>query len=307
MNNLKQFTVGTALSGVLNTLHDDPVAYVNYGIDTLTQDLTTGKGHFVTLAAKTGCGKSVIGLQFAESFARHNLNTAYISLEMSAQALAQRLLARAGTMAAIRHRDAVSSQMDAMRAAAEDIKKLPLVLIEAYGCTVDDIDQYIKDHSYVNVIVIDYLQLMGGRQATAYERSTAISKALATIARETGVTIVALAQLNLKGEAAQGEPGLGCVQGTTQYEQDADAVLMMWRENESEADSRRILKIVKNRHGPAGRCIYLDFDGNRMLLTPSADQTRPTKASNRKWDVNSFKANKTKQDTVDQELGDIIG
>lgn len=304
MITLTQTHISTALSNVLDTLHDKAIAY-NYGIPEITDTLTTCAGHFVVVAAKTGTGKTAWALQAAEAMARSNLNVAFLSLEMTAKSLAERMVARAGTMAALRHKDATAGQEANMKSAAEDLSRLPLVFVEAFGCTVADIDNYIKAHPGVDVLFIDYLQLIGGRESTAYERSTNASRALATIARDTNKTIIALAQINLKGEASIGEPGLGCIQGTAQYEQDADAVLMLWKEDDTNPESRRCLRIVKNRHGAAGKTVFLDFDGNRMTFKVSLDQTKqkPNK-SGRDWTKVNFKRN-TKE-TVDQTLDDIL-
>ena len=275
---LNTYSIKNAAATVIDHLHDAPVAY-DYGLPDLTNALTTGPGHMVTICAKTGTGKTALALQIAQSMAKSGLNVAFLSLEMDANALAERLLARAGTMAAIRHRDATPAQEAAMRSAMRELQSLPLSLVEAYGCTVDDIARFIDGNPTVDVLVIDYLQLLGGREANAYERAVNASKALATLARETGKAMICLAQQNLKGEGADGAPRLGTIQGSTQYEQDSNAVLGLSREIESDPDSRRVIQINKNRNGPTGRKVYLDFDGNRMAFTESADQNPRKKPS----------------------------
>ena len=258
------------------TLRDvnKPRKMLQYGFPGLSYDLCTQSGHLVVIGAKTGCGKSLLALQMARAMASAGVKTAYLSLEMSNRLIAERNLASAGTMAAIKHGDAVEAQLAAMRALVESQRAMPLEIAEAYGATVKDIADFISSNKDVKVVIVDYLQLLGGAQASQYERTTDASKALATLAHETGVTIIGLAQLAIKGDAGQGDPTLASIQATSQYSQDADAVLLMYRESDQDADSRRVLQIAKNRHGPAGRKLFLDFDGNRMLLTESADQTR---------------------------------
>lgn len=267
---LTTYSVKSAASAVIEHLHDAPIAY-DYGLPDLTDSLTTGPGHMVMIGAKTGTGKTALALQVALSMARSGLHVAYLSLEMDANTLAERLLARTGTMAALRHRDATPAQEAAIKKAAAELQRLPLCLVEAYGCTVDDIQHFIADHPDVHVVVVDYVQLLGGKEANTYERSVNASKALATLARETGKAILCLAQLNLKGEQAQGEPHLGCIQGSTQWEQDANACCYMWAEKDDDPASRRVIRIVKNRNGVVKK-IYLDFNGNLMTFSESADQ-----------------------------------
>lgn len=303
---MNTYSIKSAASIVIDHLHDDPVAY-DYGIDALTDALTTGPGHVVTICAKTGTGKTALALQIALSMAKSGLHVAFLSLEMDANALTERLLARTGTMAAIRHRDATPAQEAAMRAAMRDLQHLPLELVEAYGCTVDEVASYINNHPYVDVLIIDYLQLLGGREANAYERAVNASKALATLARETGKAMICLAQQNLKGEGAEGAPRLGTIQGSTQYEQDSNAVLGLSREDESDPKSRRVIQINKNRNGDVGMRYYLDFDGNRMCFTESADQS-PRKPAKRTFNFNPAQPSKSRgyDPTLDQRNNEEV-
>ncbi len=276
---LKPVPIAVASHNVLDHISDMRPCY-NWGLDGLTNDLTTGPGHLCVVGAKTGVGKSLIGMQVAVSMARSGLRTAYISLEMSAESLAERFLAQTGTMAALRHHDLTDTQVYAMRMQLARDNRLPLDLVPAAGCTVADIENYIQENPLTQVVIVDYLQLLGGNSSSRYELATCASIALATLATSTGVCIIGLAQLAIKGESSQGTPDLASIQSTSQYAQDADAILLMWREDEKDADSRRVLQIAKNRHGPTGRKIYLDFDGNKMTLSESADQT--SRSSQRK-------------------------
>ena len=282
---LNAITLTAASRDVLDHLKDPRPCY-SWGIDRLTTNLTTGPGHFVVVGAKTGVGKSLFGMHIATSMARSGLHTAYISLEMSADSLAERYLAQTGTMAALRHRDATPTQVAAMRIQLARDSRLPLDLVPAAGCTVADIEKYIAATPDVKVLIVDYLQLLGGNSSSRYELTTNDSIALATLAHSTDVCIIGLAQLAIKGDAAHGTPGLASIQSTSQYVQDADAIILMWREDEKDSDSRRVLEIAKNRHGPAGLKVYLDFDGNSMTLTSSADQT-PHKSPRKKFDFST--------------------
>lgn len=300
---LTPISLTAASSGVLDHLRDPRPCY-DWGIDSISSALTTGPGHFAVVGAKTGVGKSLIGMQIAVAMARSGLHTAYVSLEMSADSLAERYLAQSGTMAALRHRDPTPTQVAAMRTQLARDSKLPLDLVPAAGCTVLDIETYVRANPDVKVVVVDYLQLLGGNSSSRYELTTNASIALATLAHSTGVCIIGLAQLAIKGEQAQGTPDLSSIQATSQYVQDADAILLLWREDEKNADSRRVLQVAKNRHGPAGRKVYLDFDGNTMTLTPSADQTAH-KPAKKAYNFNPAQPSKGGYDpTLDQRDND---
>lgn len=297
---IKPISLAAASRDVLDHINDPRPCY-DWGVDALTNALTTGPGHLCVVGAKTGVGKSLFGMQIAVAMARSGLHTAYVSLEMSAESLAERYLAQTGTMAALRHRDPTTTQITAMRAQISRDAKIPLDLIPAAGCTVLDIETYVRANPDVKVVVVDYLQLLGGSSSSRYEQTTNASIALATLAHSTGVCVIGLAQLAIKGEQAQGTPDLASVQSTSQYVQDADAILLLWREDEKNAGSRRVLQVAKNRHGPAGRKVYLDFDGNTMTLTPSADQAAH-KPAKKTYDFNSAQPSKSRgyDPTLDQ-------
>ena len=303
---LTPISLTAASRDVLDHINDPRPCY-DWGIDSISSALTTGPGHFAVVGAKTGVGKSLLGMQIAAAMAKSGLATAYISLEMSTETLAERYLAQAGTMAALRHHDATAAQIGAMRDLIAN-NQLPLALVPAAGCTVSDIENYIKANPTIKVIIIDYLQLLGGSSSSRYELTTNASIALATLAHSTGVCIIGLAQLAIKGEQAQGTPDLSSIQSTSQYVQDADAILLLWREDEKNADSRRVLQVAKNRHGPAGRKVYMDFDGNTMTLQPSVDQTSH-KSAKKAYDFNSAQPSKSRSrgeydPTLDQRDND---
>lgn len=106
------------------------------------------------------------------------------------------------------------------------------------------------------LVVIDYLQLMcvpGAENATAEVGE--ISKSLKSLAKETGIPIVALSQLNR--QAANTPPQLSHLRQSGQLEQDADVVLLLSRlgnQQDEEADCFVRLDIAKQRNGPTGTC-----------------------------------------------------
>jgi len=287
----------------LGDLHTPRPSY-NYGYKRLTDDLHTGPGHMVIIGAQTGVGKSLLGWLICKNMAAAGARVAYLSLEMSREDLMARNAARSGTMAAIMRGDATRLQEEAMRAQAQEEAKLPIEIVPAAGCSVEHIAAYIHANSGIKVVCIDYLQLLTGA-GDRYQVTTANSIALANLAHSTGVCIIGLVQLLIKGDAAQGVPTMASVQATSQYVQDADALILMHRETPDDANSRRILKIEKNRHGPAGGRVYLDFDGNRMQLTESDDQTArtPAPAPKKTYD---FGGKKAKVKTTTTDTGDDL-
>ena len=87
----------------------------------------------------------------------------------------------------------------------------------------------------------------------------------------TGITVCALSQLSRPQKGGENEkaPGLHSLRQSGQIEQDADGVLLLYKEEPNNPRSRRCLKIAKNKDGEAGGIVYLVFDGAHQRFKPS--------------------------------------
>ena len=109
---------------------------------------------------------------------------------------------------------------------------------------------------------MDYLGLVSAPGKTQYERTTEVSKALHILAQRLGVTVVALSQMSRSGAD---DPGMDSLRDSGQVEQDADAVLLLWRKDELTNDGARELRICKNKEGRCG-LIRMELDGARQTF-----------------------------------------
>lgn len=161
----------------------------------------------------------------------------------------------------------------------KDILTRPQVtLIDAAGMTVLDIQAYSQAHRY-EVVIIDYLQKIKapkGQRMSEYDRVTAISSDLQQFGRITGTTVVALSQLSRPDRDAKSRkirpPVLSDLRASGQIEMDADVVLFIYREDYDDKDSKRILKIAKNKEGEALDWVRFRFDGDLQTFTRIAPQ-----------------------------------
>ena len=117
----------------------------------------------------------------------------------------------------------------------------------------------LKMEKGLDLIIIDYLQLMGGdgKHASRQEAVAEISRSLKRLARELNVPIIALSQLNRKAEERDGhEPQLSDLRESGAIEQDADVVMFLYREDyyKKDIENRNLakLKIAKQRNGAVG-------------------------------------------------------
>ena len=132
------------------------------------------------------------------------------------------------------------------------------------------------------IIYIDYLQLIApeDRRRSDVEQVTQISKDLHTMAQTTGITVCALSQLSRPQKSGEQEksPGLHSLRQSGQIEQDADGVILLYKDEPKNPKSLRVLKIAKNKEGEAGGISYLVFDGAHQRFKESLTQiSKPPK------------------------------
>ena len=149
---------------------------------------------------------------------------------------------------------------DTMAAISERLAGPKLQLIEASGMTVQDIRSWALSRHF-DLIVIDYLQkikpVRSSRYASDYENVSQISSDLQQLGRQTGIPIIALSQLSRPERGKSGKippPTLSSLRSSGQIEQDADVVMLLYKEGESNIG------------------VKLDFDGQTQTFRRSSSQ-----------------------------------
>ena len=141
----------------------------------------------------------------------------------------------------------------------------PLKAIHATGMTVADVRSVTVARGF-EVIYVDYLQNVdpgrGVRRDNRFGGVSLISMDLHNLASSLGVLVVALSQLSRPERTARDKaPDLYSLRESGQIEQDADAVMLLYKVDDDNPASNRKIKIAKNKKGLSGRVIELDFDG----------------------------------------------
>jgi replicative DNA helicase len=242
---------------------------------TLLDKMTSGMhpGELTIIAARPSMGKTAFSLNIAQHVAlRQNKTVAYFSLEMGKEAVFMRLLSS----------EAKINQKD-LRAGRISDSHWPK-LISAAG-VLSDSRFYIDDSASVSpfevrtrarrlkattgldLIIIDYLQFMSLKQKVdSREREVSeISKNLKAIAKELKIPVIALAQLNRGVEGrTEKRPMLSDLRESGSIEQDADVIMMLYREDyydKEDPDKMGHAEVIigKQRNGPTGT-VKLKFD-----------------------------------------------
>lgn len=233
-------------------------------LDQMTAGLHSGE--LTILAARPSMGKTALSLNIAQHVAlRQKKTVAYFSVEMSKESVMMRLLAAEAkiNLGDIRSGKIADQAWPKLVAAASTMSEASLFLDDTSGISPFEIRaraRRLKKQHGLDLIIIDYLQLMDLKQKVeSRERAVSeISRTLKAIAKELEVPIIALAQLNRAVEGrAEKKPMLSDLRESGSIEQDADVIMMLFREgyydksDESKFDRAEII-IGKQRNGPTG-------------------------------------------------------
>ncbi|MSO43980.1 MAG: replicative DNA helicase [Thermoleophilia bacterium] len=233
--------------------------------------------NLIVVAGRPSMGKTALALGMVEHVAlNENTTVALFSLEMSADELTQRLLCSLAMVDASRMRSGRLSADDWPRVsqAADRLSKAPIFIDDSEGMTVTEMRtkaRRLKARHGLGLVVVDYIQLMEGapnlrrRDENRVQEISAISRGLKMMARDLGVPIIVVSQLNRSPEARTDKrPMLSDLRESGAIEQDADMVLLIYRDDyyEPDSESKGIaeVNVAKHRNGPTDR-VKLAFLG----------------------------------------------
>lgn len=233
------------------------------------------RSDMIILAARPSMGKTALALNIAKNAARKGNVVAIFSLEMGKAQLAKRLLATESGVNSqrINRGELDYNEMEQLLLAVDRLSKLKVYIDDNGGQTILEIRSKARRLAHevgLDLIVIDYLQLMTGRRAENRQQEISdISRNLKTLARELDVPILALSQLSRSVELrAEKKPQLSDLRESGSLEQDADIVMFLYREeyyNREESDKANVAEVIiaKNRNGPT-TAVNLYFDKETM-------------------------------------------
>ena len=253
-NRISELSQKKELTGVTTGLID---------LDNITHGLQ--KTDLIYLAARPSMGKTALVLNIAYKAAKSGKVVALFSLEMSKMQLAMRSLSMASNVESDKLRTGNLTHSEAGRLIDEmdRASEIPLFLDDTSGLSVAALRakaQRLKRDHGLDLIVIDYVQLMQGSRSKANDQNrvqevSEISRNLKGLAKQLDVPVLALSQLSRAVELrADKRPQLSDLRDSGSLEQDADIVMFLYRDeyyNRDECENRRIaeLNIAKNRNG----------------------------------------------------------
>ncbi len=228
------------------------------------------KSDLVVLAARPSLGKTSLALNIARNVALNEKRAVGIfSLEMSREQLVDRLIAteagvdlwrlRTGKLRAEGEENDFTRVRDAMGILSE----APLYIDDTPSPTVMELrakGRRLQAHHDVGLLVIDYLQLIKGRDniESRVQEVSEISRSLKALAKELNVPVLAVSQLSRGVEMRHPAiPKLSDLRESGSIEQDSDVVLFIYREDKDRKNTDRKniadIMIEKHRNGPTGK------------------------------------------------------
>lgn len=251
--------------------------------------MTTGfqPGNFVIVAARPGMGKTSFALNMAVAASRESGDPiAFFSLEMSNDELLQRLICSEAriSMHDMRRGNIRNQQWEDISRAMGSLNELPIYLDDTGGLSVTEIRsrcRRLKSTSGLSAVFIDYLQLLRpgvlSKNANRNEELSEICRTLKVTAKDLGVPIVALAQLNRGVETRNDKrPMLADLRDSGSLEQEADLVAFLYRDGyyNKEGPEPDVTEFIisKHRNGPTGT-VRLRFQQEYTLFVPYGDES----------------------------------
>ena len=236
-----------------------------YDLDEMTRGFQAGD--LIIIAARPSMGKTSLALNIARHVAlQPDHAVGVFSLEMSKESLFLRLLTSEAKIDSHRLMTGALGQKDYDRIsqALEALNAMRLFIDDTAGVGVLEMRakaRRLQAEHGLNMLVVDYIQLMTGRGR--FENRTlelgAISRSLKGLAKELNVPIVVLSQLSRAPESrSDHRPQLSDLRESGALEQDADVVILIYREDAYNRDPDPIdagtaeLILAKQRNGPTG-------------------------------------------------------
>ena len=272
-----------------------PKNFQTTGLQRLDRFCRVRPGDLVIIGARPSVGKTALAIQMALRQAR-TLRVGFFGLDTTEDEFKDRCMSHLGDLDfdAVQSRDLDEVGLQKLAAAAIALQKLTIGHLECPTAKIDDIfREAISRH--LQVIYIDYLQLISVSGRDRYTDMTNVVIRMQQLARQHGITVYCISQLSRGGT---GTPIMSDLRETGQIEQAANVIGLMYRENAEDADSPRVLKIAKNRGGKLVN-LRLWWNGSTQTFIPIEPEPKPQqedgdKQTARHWEKIGERSRKAK-------------
>jgi replicative DNA helicase len=258
----------------------DGVKYLSSGLEDL--DKITGGLHggaVYVIAARPSMGKTALACSIAHGIAKQDKSVYFATLEMPRREIASRLIAIDANVNIGKVKEWDEEDYERLTVGAHRVEQLKITIDHEEGLGIAKLRsraRRTKRKKGLDCIVVDYLQLMKHKADNREREVAALSGGIKSLAKELDVPVILLAQLNRECEArADKRPLLSDLRESGSIEQDADVVIMLYRDEVYNKDTMykgaAELLIRKNRHGATGD-IFTAFNHTSMKFSDMAKE-----------------------------------
>lgn len=243
-------------------------------------------GKQIVIAARPSIGKTSLAVAIAQACALAGNPAAVLSMEMEGAELVDRITANLGRIDLTRLTTGMleDGEWSRLTAAVETLGTLPLYIDDQAALTLHDIRakaRKLKRLHRINVLVIDYLQLCAAsdqRQGSnRHHQLEELSRGLKALAKQLGLTVILLSQLNREVEKRPGgRPVLADLKESGAIEEDADVVMLLSKDGDLQ-DGRSLIhaELAKNRGGKRGAFVKFAFNGAHQTWVETTERAGP--------------------------------
>jgi len=237
-------------------------------LDNLTSGLHDSE--LIIIAGRPSMGKTTFALNLLLNVSiEEKVPVALFSLEMAAEQIVQNILCSYSRVSMQKMRRGFLNKEERTRLVqgAAKLNDIPIYVDDSPGLSILELRakaRRMKSQFDIQMLVIDYLQLMEGRQSRNSENRqqeiSDISRGLKSLARELEIPVIALSQLSRAVESREGnKPRMSDLRESGSIEQDADVIMLLYREDYYNPDRREgeaDIIIAKQRNGPTGTVTF---------------------------------------------------
>jgi len=248
--------------------HQELITGLATGFEKL-DEMTSGLQNtdLIVVAGRPSMGKTAFALNIAQAVGtRMGKHVGIFSLEMSREQVFLRMLCGQARVDAhqLRTGRLGAEEWSRLTPAFSDLTEAPIYIDDSAGMTVFEMRakaRRLKAEKGLDLLVVDYLQLMRGRDRSESRNQeiSEISRSLKALAKEIGIPVIAVSQLSRAPEQRTGNhrPQMSDLRESGAIEQDADVILLLFREeyykqNDPDLEGRAELIVAKQRNGPTG-------------------------------------------------------
>lgn len=265
----------------IDQAYQGKIKLLSTGLIDLDKQLGGGieDGALIVIAASASMGKTALATQLAEAFQTKESASLIFSIEMSNGLIVDRMIANKSHISADKLRTGKihDDDFDGLMASVPKLQNINMLLDDRTNKLngMRSKARQIKRKHGLACIVIDYIGLMledeDSKANSREQQISSITRGLKALAKELGVPVIALSQLNRKvSDRTNKRPLMSDLRDSGAIEQDADVIMFIYRDDYYDPNSQykgmAEINVAKNRNGATG-AVMVNFEKDRTLFT----------------------------------------